>query len=119
MDSADKYDNSLSLVVRLPTCVILSFRISILFARTLTRFSHLKGRFGTAWQNQQKEFDHLPAPILYTTNCLMPPKNSYADRVFTTEVVAFPGAVVEAVKSGALRHFFLVAGCDGAKPGRN
>ena len=93
MDSADKYDNSLSLVVRLPTCVILSFRISILFARTLTRFSHLKGHFGTAWQNQQKEFDHLPAPILYTTNCLMPPKNSYADRVFTTEVVAFPGAV--------------------------
>ena len=93
MDSADKYDNSLSLVVRLPTYVILSFRISILFARTLTRFSHLKGHFGTAWQNQQKEFDHLPAPILYTTNCLMPPKNSYADRVFTTEVVAFPGAV--------------------------
>ena len=135
------------------------------------KYSHLKGNFGTAWQNQQKEFDHLPAPILYTTNCLMPPKNSYADRVFTTEVVAFPGAVhidekkdftpviekalelggykedqlltginggtkvttgfghaailshantvVEAVKSGAIRHFFLVAGCDGAKPGRN
>ena len=59
----------------------------------LKKFSHLKGHFGTAWQNQQKEFDHLPAPILYTTNCLMPPKNSYADRVFTTEVVAFPGAV--------------------------
>ena len=135
------------------------------------KYSHLKGNFGTAWQNQQKEFDHLPAPILYTTNCLMPPKSSYADRVFTTEVVAFPGAVhidekkdftpviekalelggykenqtrtginggtkvttgfghaailshadtvVEAVKSGAIRHFFLVAGCDGAKPGRN
>ena len=117
------------------------------------------------------EVDHLPAPILYTTNCLMPPKSSYADRVFTTEMVAFPGAVhidekkdftpviekalelggykedqiltginggkkvttgfghaailshagtvVEAVKSGAIRHFFLVAGCDGAKPGRN
>mgnify|MGYP000991921045 FL=1 len=59
----------------------------------LKKFSHLKGNFGTAWQNQQKEFDHLPAPILYTTNCLMPPKSSYADRVFTTEVVAFPGAV--------------------------
>ena len=59
----------------------------------LKKFPHLKGHFGTAWQNQQKEFDHLPAPILYTTNCLMPPKNSYADRVFTTEVVAFPGAV--------------------------
>ena len=137
----------------------------------LKKYSHLKGNFGTAWQNQQKEFDHLPAPILYTTNCLMPPKSSYADRVFTTEGVAFPGAVhidekkdftpliekalelggykedqtfsginggkkvttgfghaailshagtvVEAVKSGAIRHFFLVAGCDGAKPGRN
>ena len=137
----------------------------------LKKFSHLKGNFGTAWQNQQKEFDHLPAPILYTTNCLMPPKSSYADRVFTTEMVAFPGAVhidekkdftpviekalelggykedqvltginggtkvttgfghaailshantvIEAVKSGAIRHFFLVAGCDGAKPGRN
>ena len=137
----------------------------------LKKFSHLKGNFGTAWQNQQKEFDHIPAPILYTTNCLMPPKNSYADRVFTTEVVAFPGTVhidekkdftpviekalelggykedqiltginggttvttgfghaailshantvIEAVKSGAIRHFFLVAGCDGAKPGRN
>ena len=131
----------------------------------LKKYAHLKGNFGTAWQNQQKEFDHLPAPILYTTNCLMPPKSSYADRVFTTEVVAFPGAVhidekkdftpliekalelggykedrmfsginggkkvttgfghaailshagtvVEAVKSGAIRHFFLVAGCDG------
>ena len=137
----------------------------------LKKFSHLKGNFGTAWQNQQKEFDNLPAPILYTTNCLMPPRKSYEDRVFTTEVVAFPGAVhiddnkdftpviekalalggftedteftginggkevttgfghaailshagtvVEMVKSGALKHFFLVAGCDGAKPGRN
>ena len=137
----------------------------------LKKFSHLKGNFGTAWQNQQHEFDALPAPILFTTNCLMPPKASYADRVFTTEVVAFPGAVhidenkdftpviekalelggfskdteftginggkdvmtgfghgfilenagtvVEAVKSGAIKHFFLVAGCDGAKPGRN
>ena len=137
----------------------------------LKKFRHLKGNFGTAWQNQQKEFDALPAPILYTTNCLMPPKASYADRVFTTEVVAFPGAVhidekkdftpviekalelggfsedrefmginggkdvmtgfghgfilenagtvVEAVKSGAIKHFFLVAGCDGAKPDRN
>ncbi len=137
----------------------------------LKKFSHLKGNFGTAWQNQQKEFDKLPAPILFTTNCLMPPKAGYADRVFTTEVVGFPGAVhigenkdftpviekalalggytetqvftginggtevttgfghaailshanaiVEAVKSGAIRHFFLVAGCDGAKTGRN
>ena len=137
----------------------------------LKKYSHLKGNFGTAWQNQQKEFDSLPAPILFTTNCLMPPRASYADRVYTTEVVAFPGAthigedkdftpiinkalelggysgeqrfhginggeevttgfghdailanadkVVEAVKAGAISHFFLVAGCDGAKPGRN
>ena len=137
----------------------------------LKKYSHLKGNFGTAWQNQQREFDNLPAPILFTTNCLMPPKASYADRVFTTEVVAFPGvvhigeekdftalikkslelggytedqkftginggkevmtgfgrgfilenagAVVDAVKAGAIKHFFLVAGCDGAKPGRN
>lgn len=131
----------------------------------------MKGNFGTAWQNQQKEFADIPAPILFTTNCLMPPKKSYADRVFTTEVVAYPGMVhiddekdftpviekalelggyqedrqftginggtqvmtgfghgtilsmadqvIDAVKSGAIRHFFLVAGCDGAKPGRN
>ena len=137
----------------------------------LKKFSHLKGNFGTAWQNQQKEFDHLPAPILYTTNCLMPPKSSYADRVFTTEVVAFPGAVhidekkdftpviakalecggypedhpmtginggttvmtgfahnavlenagkiVDLVKQGKIRHFFLIGGCDGAAPGRS
>lgn len=137
----------------------------------LKKYSHLKGNFGTAWQNQQKEFANLPAPILYTTNCLMPVKDSYKDRVFTTEVVSYPemvhigedkdftpviekaldlggfeqdteftginggksvmtgfghGAVlgaadkvVEAVKSGAIRHFFLVGGCDGARPGRN
>lgn len=137
----------------------------------LKKYPHLKGNFGTAWQNQQKEFANLPAPILYTTNCLMPVKESYADRVFTTEVVSYPGMVhigedkdftpviekalelggfaedtvftginggktvttgfghgavlsvagqvVEAVKSGAIRHFFLVGGCDGARPGRN
>ena len=137
----------------------------------LKKFSHLKGNFGTAWQNQQREFADLPAPILFTTNCLMPPKASYGDRVFTTGVVAYPGMrhigsekdftpviekalelggfdqdttfpginggdkvltgfarntvlnaagmVVDAVKSGAIRHFFLVAGCDGARPGRN
>ena len=137
----------------------------------LKKYSHLKGNFGTAWQNQQKEFANLPAPILYTTNCLMPPNASYSDRVFTTEVVSYPeiihvgedkdftpviekalelggfvedtvftginggktvmtgfgrntvlenaGTIVEAVKAGAIRHFFLVAGCDGAKPGRN
>lgn len=137
----------------------------------LKKYSHLKGNFGTAWQNQQKEFTDIPAPILFTTNCLMPPKASYADRVFTTEVVSFPGTVhideekdfspviakalelggypseqrltgtnggetvmtgfghgtvlgvadkvIDAVKAGAIKHFFLVAGCDGARPGRN
>ena len=137
----------------------------------LKKYPHLKGNFGTAWQNQQKEFALLPAPVLFTTNCLMPPKESYADRVFTTEVVGYPGmqhigpdkdftpviekalelggfdqdttfpginggetvmtgfarntvlsaaeTVIEAVKSGAIRHFFLVGGCDGARPGRN
>ena len=137
----------------------------------LKKYAHLKGNFGTAWQNQQKEFASIPAPILFTTNCLMPPKASYADRVFTTGEVAFPGTVhideekdftpviekalelggytedqaftginggstvmtgfshgtvlsvadqvIDAVKSGAIRHFFLVAGCDGARPGRN
>ena len=137
----------------------------------LKKYPHLKGNFGTAWQNQQKEFANIPAPILYTTNCLMPPKASYSDRVFTTEVVSYPeivhigekkdftpviekalelggykedtvftginggktvmtgfgrntvlenaGTIVEAVKAGAIKHFFLVAGCDGAKPGRN
>ena len=137
----------------------------------LKKYAHLKGNFGTAWQNQQKEFALLPAPILFTTNCLMPPKASYADRVFTTEVVGYPGmqhigtekdftpviekalelggfdedttfpginggetvmtgfarntvmnvagTVIDAVKSGAIKHFFLVGGCDGARPGRN
>jgi hydroxylamine reductase len=137
----------------------------------LKKFSHLKGNFGTAWQNQQKEFEGLPAPVLFTTNCIMPVRASYADRIFTTEVVAYPGMthidekkdfspvikkalelggyrekhsmsgingghslmtgfghgtvlgvadkVIEAVKAGAISHFFLVGGCDGAKPGRN
>lgn len=137
----------------------------------LKKYSHLKGNFGTAWQNQQKEFIDLPAPVLFTTNCLMPPKENYQDRIFTTEVVSFPGMVhigedknftpviekalelggytedtqftginggtyvttgfghgtvlsladkvIDAVKSGDISHFFLVGGCDGAKPGRN
>ncbi len=137
----------------------------------LKKYLHLKGNFGTAWQNQQKEFANLPAPILFTTNCLMPPKDSYKDRVFTTEVVSYPGIVhigedkdftpviekalelggfaedtqftginggttlttgfshsailsvadkvVDAVKSGAIKRFLLVGGCDGARPGRN
>lgn len=57
----------------------------------LKSYPHLKGNFGTAWHNQQKEFADIPAPVLFTTNCLMPPKASYADRVFTTEVVSYPG----------------------------
>ena len=57
----------------------------------LKKYPHLKGNYGTAWQNQQKEFDNLPGPIFFTTNCIMPPKPSYADRVFTTSVVGFPG----------------------------
>lgn len=137
----------------------------------LKKYPHLKGNFGTAWQNQQKEFGEIPAPILFTTNCLMPPKDTYRDRVFTTEVVSYPGTVhigedrdftpviekalelggykedmnftgmnggshvttgfarqavlsvagqvIDAVKAGAIRHFFLVAGCDGGRPGRN
>ncbi len=59
----------------------------------LKQYPHLKGNFGTAWQNQQKEFAGIPAPVLFTTNCLMPVKESYADRVFTTEVVSYPQMV--------------------------
>ncbi len=137
----------------------------------LKKYAHLRGNFGTAWQNQKKEFADVPAPILFTTNCLMPPAPSYSDRIFTTSVVGYPGMthiderkdftpviekalalggyaekremsglngghvltpgfgvdtvlsvadkVVDAVKSGTIKHFFLVGGCDGAKPGRN
>jgi hydroxylamine reductase len=137
----------------------------------LKKYPHLKGHYGTAWQNQQKEFANLPAPILFTSNCIMPPKDNYADRVFTTEVVSYPGMVhvgdekdftpviekalelggfdtdqeftginggktvttgfghhtvlsvadkvIEAVKSGDLRHIFLVGGCDGTRMERN
>lgn len=56
----------------------------------LQQYPHLKGNFGTAWQNQQVEFANLPAPILFTTNCIMPVSKSYSDRVFTTSVVAYP-----------------------------
>ena len=137
----------------------------------LKAYPHLKGNFGTAWHNQQKEFADIPAPVLFTTNCLMPPKSSYADCVFTTEVVSYPGVthigedknftpviekalelggyqedreftginggtsvttgfahntvlsvadtIIEAVKAGALKHIFLVGGCDGARRGRS
>ena len=59
----------------------------------LNAYPHLKGNFGTAWQNQQKEFANVPGAFLFTTNCLMPVKPSYADRVFTTEVVSYPEIV--------------------------
>jgi hydroxylamine reductase len=140
----------------------------------LKKYSHLKGHYGTAWQNQQKEFADMPGAVLYTTNCIMMPRPSYSDRIFTTCVVGYPGiahipevngkkdfaplmqralalggwqdakaftginggselltgfarntvlgvadTVITAVKSGAIKHFFLVGGCDGAKPGRN
>ncbi len=129
----------------------------------LKKYSHLAGHFGTAWQNQQKEFDSVPAAILFTTNCIQKPRSSYMDRVFTTGLVAWPGVshapegnfsaviakakalagfetkpgpalttgfgrnavlsvadkVIAAVKEGKIRHFFLIGGCDGTKPGRN
>lgn len=59
----------------------------------LKEYPHLKGNFGTAWQNQQKEFDNIPGAVLFTTNCIMPVKESYSDRIFTTEVVSYPGMI--------------------------
>lgn len=137
----------------------------------LKKYPHLKGNFGTAWQNQQFEFHNIPAPILFTTNCLMPVRQSYCDRVFTTSIVSYPelihigeekdftpviekalecggygkdhpmygvnggntvmtgfahgtvlkeaGRIINLVKNGKIRHFFLIGGCDGAAPGRN
>ena len=141
----------------------------------LNKYPHLAGNFGTAWQSQQKEFEDIPAPILFTTNCLMPPRPSYADRVYTTSVVGYEGLthiaadehghkdfspliaqalalggyehdrsmsgingghmlttgfahaavlahapqLIDAIKAGAVKHIFLVGGCDGAHPGRN
>ncbi|MDR7856862.1 hydroxylamine reductase [Tissierella sp.] len=135
----------------------------------LKKYKHLVGNYGSAWQNQQKEFDDIPGCILMTTNCLMRPRESYKDRIFTTNVVGWEGVnhvkvsqdgtkdfseiintalalggfkedeeakeilvgfghqatlsnaetIVNAVKGGDLRHFFVIGGCDGAKPGRN
>ena len=59
----------------------------------LKKYSHLKGNIGTAWQNQQKEFDNIPGAILFTSNCIMPVKESYKDRVFTTSVVQYPQCI--------------------------
>jgi hydroxylamine reductase len=134
----------------------------------INKYSHLVGNYGGAWQDQQKEFDNLPGAIVMTTNCIQKPRDSYMDRIFTSGVVAWPGAshivekdgvkdftlviekalalggwtedeeeksilvgfghnatlsnagkIIEAVKSGDLKHFFLIGGCDGAKSGRN
>ena len=137
----------------------------------LKKYPQLKGNFGTGWQNQQSEFHNIPAPILFTTNCLMPVRQSYCDRVFTTSVVSYPELthigedkdftpviemalacggydedkhmtgmnggstvttgfartavlsqaekIVDLVKKGKIRHFFLVGGCDGASPSRS
>lgn len=129
----------------------------------LKKYPHLAGHFGTAWQNQTKEFDGVPAAFLFTTNCIQKPKDSYIKNVFTTGLVGWPEVthvpnrdfsaviarakalggftenkghtlltgfghhavlgvadkVIEAVKGGAIKHFFLIGGCDGAKPGRN
>ena len=149
----------------------------------LKKYPYLVGNFGGAWQEQQKQFDNIPGCILMTTNCLMKPRNSYKDRIYSTNVVGWDGVkyvprtesgekdfseiiqqalalggydtdrdvrptepsdcpeyqqvdelltgfaheatlshageIVQAVKDGQIRHFFLIGGCDGARPGRN
>lgn len=130
----------------------------------LRKFPHLAGNYGGAWQDQRVEFDAFPGAILMTTNCIQRPMDSYAARIFTCGLVAWPGVthisdrnfrpvidaalaaqgfaedgadaciqvgfghhavlgaagqIVDAVKSGAIRHFFLIGGCDGAKTGRD
>ncbi len=130
----------------------------------LKKHAHLVGHYGTAWQNQKKEFAQFPGAILMTTNCIQEPAANYAASIFTSGAVGWPGTihvsdndfgaviakalelpgftddvdngsvltgfarnavlgvagqVVEAVKSGAIKRFVLVGGCDGAKSGRN
>ena len=130
----------------------------------LKKYPHFYGHFGTAWQNQAREFAKFPGAIIMTTNCIQKPQESYADNIFTTGLVGWPGVrhiadknfgpaiekalamegftedipgksvmtgfarnavlgvadkIIDAVKSKAIRHFFLVGGCDGAKPGRD
>ncbi|MCG6909244.1 MAG: hydroxylamine reductase [Deltaproteobacteria bacterium] len=130
----------------------------------LKKYDHFYGHYGTAWQNQAREFAAFPGPILMTTNCIQKPRDEYKGNIYTTGLVGWPGVthlvdkdftplvekalampgfeedapgksvmvgfarnavlgvadkVIEAVKNKAIRHFFLVAGCDGAKPGRN
>jgi len=130
----------------------------------LKKYEHFYGHYGTAWQNQIREFVNFPGAILMTTNCIQRPREDYRNNLFTCGLVGWPGIshisdrnfkpvidralalpgfqedengrevmagfgrntvlgvadkVVEAVKGKAIRHFFVVAGCDGAKPGRN
>ena len=130
----------------------------------LKKYDHLCGHYGTAWQNQAKDFEAFPGAILMTTNCIQKPRESYSSNIYTTGQVGWPGithlvdkdftpvieralslpgfkadvegktvmtgfarnavmgvagTIIEAVKNKDIRHFFLVAGCDGAKPGRN
>lgn len=134
----------------------------------IKKHKHLVGHYGTAWQNQHKEFAAFPGSILMTTNCIQKPAESYMSNIYTTGLVQYPGVehidpkdgkkdfsnvinkalelpgfaedvegktitvgfghkavlsiagkIVEAVKAGKIKHFFLVGGCDGAKPGRN
>lgn len=86
----------------------------------LRKYPHLVGNFGGAWQDQQKQFDDLPGCILMTTNCLMRPRESYKDRIYSTNVVGWDGVKhIGRKENGEIRHFFLIGGCDGAKPRRN
>jgi hydroxylamine reductase len=130
----------------------------------LKKYPHFYGHYGTAWQNQAKEFPEFPGAIVMTTNCLQRPAEVYADNLFTCGLVGWPGIkhikdrnfkpvidkalslpgfaadtngkyvnsgfarstvmsvagqVIDAVKNKQIRHFFLVGGCDGAKPTRN
>ncbi len=130
----------------------------------LKKYPHFYGHYGTAWQNQRKEFADFPGPLVMTTNCIQGPRDSYKDNIFTTGLVAWPGVkhiadkdftpvikkalempgfsedtdggsvtvgfarnavigvadkVIQAVNDHRIRHFFLVGGCDGAKPGRS
>jgi hydroxylamine reductase len=128
------------------------------------KYPHFFGHYGTAWQNQAKEFSQFPGAIVMTTNCIQKPTDAYRDNIFTAGLVGWPGVqhipgsdfkpaidkalalpgfaddeagkevmvgfarntvmsvagkVIELVKAGKIKHFFLVGGCDGAKPGRS
>ena len=133
------------------------------------KYDNFVGNYGNAWHKQTKEFDSFNGPIFLTTNCLVPPKDSYKDRVYTTGVVGFEGVkhiadradgkpkdfsaliahakscpapteietgeivggfahhqvmaladkVVDAVKTGAIKRFFVMAGCDGRMKSRD